>query len=157
MRVRPFQALELQQTFDLNPIYIDLASHDCTGKAKLKQNRRPCSLPFPCATLPAMARGKAGTNRGRGPKKGEANTHEQPFGLKELADHLGLAPRAVSLVMNGSSVAETIAPETKKLIFAAARKFNYRPNFFARCPRTRRGFTIGVMVPEVAKATTRRC
>jgi hypothetical protein len=63
-----------------------------------------------------MARGKAGTNSGRRPNKGETNTHEQPFGLKELADHLGLAPATVSLVMNGSSVAETIAPETKKLI-----------------------------------------
>src|SRR6478672_11082814 len=65
---------------------------------------------------------------------------EQTFGLKELADHLGLAPATVSLVMNGSSVADTIAPDTKKAILAAARKFNYRPNFFARCLRTRRSF-----------------
>ncbi len=76
---------------------------------------------------------------------------EQTFGLKELADHLGLAPATVSLVMNGSSVADTIAPDTKKAILAAARKFNYRPNFFARCLRTRRSFTIGVMVPEVSE------
>jgi DNA-binding LacI/PurR family transcriptional regulator len=68
-----------------------------------------------------------------------------------LAEHLGLAPATVSLVMNGSPVADTIAPETKKLIFAAARKFNYRPNFFARCLRTRRSFTIGVLVPEVSE------
>jgi DNA-binding LacI/PurR family transcriptional regulator len=76
---------------------------------------------------------------------------EQPFGLKELAEYLGLAPATVSLVMNGSSVAKTIAPETKKLIFEAARRFNYKPNFFARCLRTRRSFTIGVMVPEVSE------
>jgi DNA-binding LacI/PurR family transcriptional regulator len=76
---------------------------------------------------------------------------ETPFSLKQLADHLGLAPATVSLVLNGSAVANTIAPETKKLIFAAARKFNYRPNFFARCLRTRRSFTIGVMVSEISE------
>jgi DNA-binding LacI/PurR family transcriptional regulator len=77
--------------------------------------------------------------------------NEQTVGLKELAAYLGLAPATVSLVMNGSSVADTIAPDTKKAILAAARKFNYRPNFFARCLRTRRSFTIGVMVPEVSE------
>ncbi|HSS96464.1 MAG TPA: LacI family DNA-binding transcriptional regulator, partial [Terriglobales bacterium] len=41
--------------------------------------------------------------------------------------------------------------ETKSQIFAAAKKFNYKPNFFARCLRTRRSFTIGVMVPEVSE------
>jgi DNA-binding LacI/PurR family transcriptional regulator len=71
--------------------------------------------------------------------------------LKKLADYLGLAPATVSLVLNRSPVADTIAAETKKLIFAGARKFDYRPNFFARCLRTRRSFTIGVMVPEVSK------
>lgn len=150
-RLRRFQTLKLQQTFDLTRIYIELAFHDCSGKAKLKQNWPPCSLPFPCATLPAMPRGKAGTKSEPRPKEGDTNKHERPFGLKELADHLGLAPATVSLVMNGSSVADTIAPETKKLIFAAARKFNYRPNFFARCLRTHRSFTIGVLVPEVSE------
>lgn len=73
------------------------------------------------------------------------------MGLKELADSLGLAPATVSLVINGSPVADTIASETKKQILEAARKFNYRPNFFARCLRTRRSFTIGVMVPEISQ------
>jgi len=88
------------------------------------------------------ARKKGGTSR---------RNSERPLGLKELADHLGLAPATVSLVMNGSSVADTIAPETKKTILAAARKFSYRPNFFARCLRTRRSFTIGVIVPELSE------
>lgn len=74
-----------------------------------------------------------------------------PASLKQLADYLGLAPATVSLVLNGSAVADTIATETKKLILDAAKKFNYRPNFFARCLRTKRSFTIGVMVPEVSE------
>jgi len=106
----------------------------------------PCSNELQCATLPRMGRSR----RGASGRSGESRS-AKPFGLKELADYLGLAPATVSLVMNGSPVAETIAPETKKLIFAAARKFNYRPNFFARCLRTKRSFTIGVLVPEVSE------
>jgi LacI family transcriptional regulator len=94
-----------------------------------------------------MARGKS-KNQDTIPR---ISAPEPTIGLKELADHLGLAPATVSLVINGSSVADTIAPDTKKAILAAARKFNYRPNFFARCLRTRRSFTIGVMVPEVSE------
>jgi len=84
----------------------------------------------------------------------EPVVHGEPgtaFSLKNLADHLGLAPATVSLVLNASPVANTISAETRRLIFSAARKFNYRPNFFARCLRTRRSFTIGVLVSEVSE------
>jgi LacI family transcriptional regulator, galactose operon repressor len=70
--------------------------------------------------------------------------------LKQLADHLGLSPATVSVVINGSPVADTISQQTKSLILAAARKFNYRPNFFARSLRMQRSLTIGVLVPEVS-------
>ena len=52
--------------------------------------------------------------------------------------------------MNRSPVAETISQETKNVILSAARKLNYRPNFFARSLRMQRSLTIGVMVPEVS-------
>lgn len=92
-----------------------------------------------------MATDKTGKN-GRAPR-----TKGKSSGLKELADYLGLAPATVSLVMNGSPVADTIAQETKDLIFEGARKLNYKPNFLARSLRTGRSFTIGVMVPEVSQ------
>src|SRR6266496_863268 len=76
---------------------------------------------------------------------------DRPASLKELADHLGLAPATVSLVMNGSPVAKTISKDTKARIFAAAKKLGYRPNFLARCLRAKRSFTIGVMTPEVSE------
>jgi LacI family transcriptional regulator len=75
----------------------------------------------------------------------------QRVSLKVLADELGLSPATVSLVMNRSAVADSIPQQTKDRIFAAARKHNYRPNFFARSLRTQRSFTIGVMVPEVSE------
>jgi len=70
--------------------------------------------------------------------------------LKVLADSLELSPATVSLVMNRSAVADSIPESTKERIFAAAGKFNYRPNFFARSLRAQRSFTIGVIVPEVS-------
>src|ERR1700722_2479990 len=74
----------------------------------------------------------------------------KPVSLKELAEHLGLSPATVSLVMNRSPVAMSIPAETKERIFEAARQFKYRPNFFARSLRAKRSFTIGVIVPEVS-------
>ncbi|MGA7295181.1 MAG: LacI family DNA-binding transcriptional regulator [Terriglobales bacterium] len=80
----------------------------------------------------------------------DARTGRKIMSLKKLADHLGLSPATVSLVINRSSVADSIPQDTKDRIFAAARKFKYRPNFFARSLRTQRSFTIGVIVPEVS-------
>jgi LacI family transcriptional regulator len=71
--------------------------------------------------------------------------------LKMLADYVGLAPATVSLVINRSVVAENIPQRTKDLIFAAAEKLRYQPNFVARSLRTQRTFNIGVMVPEISE------
>lgn len=75
----------------------------------------------------------------------------QKVSLKFLADHLGLSPATLSLVINRSAVADSIPKATQDQIFAAAEKFNYRPNFLARSLRTQRSFTIGVIVPEVSE------
>ena len=68
-----------------------------------------------------------------------------------LADYVGFAPATVSLVINRSEVAENIPQRTKDLIFAAAEKLHYRPNFVARSLRTQRTFSIGVIVPEISE------
>jgi len=73
-----------------------------------------------------------------------------PVSLKELAARLDLSPATISLVVNGSRVADSIPQETKDRILAAVRKYKYRPNFFARSLRAQRSFTIGVIVPEVS-------
>jgi DNA-binding LacI/PurR family transcriptional regulator len=99
-----------------------------------------------CETCSQMTRDRGGTRRS-GPRTKKANS----TGLKELAEYLGLAPATISLVMNGAAVADTIAQETRDLIYEGARKLNYKPNFLARSLRTGRSFTIGVMVPEVSQ------
>src|SRR3984957_3491172 len=98
-----------------------------------------------CARLRSVAtkksvNGSAGTGR-MGPK---------PVSLKQLAEHLALSPATVSLVINRSPVADSIPQQTKDRILSAARKFKYRPNFFARSLRARHSFTVGVIVPEVS-------
>ncbi len=80
-----------------------------------------------------------------------AHDPAQRVSLKFLADYLGLSPATLSLVMNRSTVADSIPKATKDQIFAAAHKFNYRPNFTARSLRTQRSFTIGVLVPEISE------
>ena len=70
--------------------------------------------------------------------------------LKELAAHLGLSPTSLSIVLNNTSAASAIPQETKDRIFAAALKFNYRPNYFARSLRAQKSFTFGVLVPELS-------
>jgi len=109
--------------------------------------RRISFLPprFPYARLRSVAPRKTKTGGDRG-----AHPARKPISLKKLAEHLDLSPATVSLVINRSNVADSIPQETKDRIFAAARKFKYRANFFARSLRTQRSFTIGVIVPEVS-------
>jgi DNA-binding LacI/PurR family transcriptional regulator len=78
----------------------------------------------------------------------------RPVSLKQLAEHLGLSPSTLSLVLNDSPVASSIPQETKDRIFEAARGLNYRPNFLARSLRTQRSCTFGVLVPEISGGYT---
>ena len=82
------------------------------------------------------------------------NSTHNTISQKELAERLGFSPATVSLVLNRSSAADSIPQETKDLIFEAARKLNYRPNLLARSLRTRRSFTVGVIVPEISEGYT---
>jgi DNA-binding LacI/PurR family transcriptional regulator len=75
----------------------------------------------------------------------------QSVSLKFLAEHLGLSPATVSLVINRSPAAKSIPHRTQERIRAAARELNYRPNFMARSLRAQRSFTIGVVVPEISE------
>ena len=53
--------------------------------------------------------------------------------------------------MNNSPAAKAIPAHTKERIHSAARKLNYRPNFFARSLSLKRGYMVGVLVPEVSE------
>lgn len=70
--------------------------------------------------------------------------------LKALASHLGLSPTTVSFVISGSPLAETIAKSTRDRIWAASEELNYRPNVFARYLRTKKTYSVAVLVPDVS-------
>ena len=74
-----------------------------------------------------------------------------PVTLKMLADHLGLSPATISVVVNRSPVARAIPRATQERILEAARRFNYRANSIARSLRAQRTFTVGVLVPEISE------
>jgi len=69
--------------------------------------------------------------------------------LKAVAAHVGLSAGTVSAVLNDAPSARHIPKPTRERIIVAARKLDYRPNFFARSLRKRRSFTIGVIAPEI--------
>jgi LacI family transcriptional regulator len=98
-----------------------------------------------CETAPLPARGPSRRHLSGNDARPKRVT------LKVLADHLGLSPATVSLVMNRASVADSIPKATQERVFEAARELNYRPSFAARWARTARSFTIGVLVPEVSE------
>ncbi len=89
--------------------------------------------------------------RSSSPKdKTEPGSGRGPVSLKDLGVHLGLSPTTISWVLNDAPAANSIPQETKDRIFAAAREFNYRPNYLARSLRVQKTNTIGVIVPELS-------
>lgn len=72
----------------------------------------------------------------------------QTSSLKQLAEHLGLNPATVSVVLNDVP-GRSIPQGTRDRIKAAAKAMNYQPNLLARSLRSRRTLTIGILVPEL--------
>ncbi len=72
----------------------------------------------------------------------------QTTSLKQLAEHLGLNPATVSVVLNDVP-GRSIPQATRERIKAAAKAMNYQPNLLARSLRSRRTLTIGILVPEL--------
>jgi DNA-binding LacI/PurR family transcriptional regulator len=83
--------------------------------------------------------------------RSRGNASAPSVSQKFLAEHLGLSPATVSLVINRSPGAKSIPNRTQERIRRAARELNYRPNFMARSLRAQRSFTIGVVVPEISE------
>ncbi len=134
--------------FVLQAIVCLIAKYCSSEKAGVKSPSRFVLLSIPCQT-PRVPR----KHRSALPPP---PTAPQPFSLpspslKTLADHLGLSTAAISRVLNAAPAAQSIPKSTQDRIFAAAERFNYRPNLSARSLRNRRTQTVGVLVPEVSE------
>jgi len=75
-------------------------------------------------------------------------TSNKATSLKKLAQHLGLNPATVSVVLNDVP-GRNIPQATRDRIKAAAKELNYQPSLLARSLRNRRTLTIGILVPEL--------
>lgn len=87
------------------------------------------------------------STRGHSGQKSKS-AHTKPASLKQLAEHLGLNPATVSVVLNDVP-GRSIPQATRDRIKAAAKQLNYQPNLLARSLRSRRTLTIGILVPEL--------
>jgi DNA-binding LacI/PurR family transcriptional regulator len=74
---------------------------------------------------------------------------KRPISQKALAEHLGLSPSTVSLVMNNAPRAKLIPEATRRRILDAAAMFDYRPDFYARYLYSKRSFTAAVVLPDI--------
>lgn len=67
--------------------------------------------------------------------------------IKDIAEYTGLSITTISLVLNNKAF--KIPQETKKIIFEAAKKLNYRPNQVAVGLVKKRTNTIGLVISDV--------
>jgi len=68
-----------------------------------------------------------------------------------LADHLELSQTTISLVLNNSPSAKSIPQDTRNRVLEAAKRLNYRPNYFARSLRQSRSMSVGVLAPDLSE------
>src|SRR5450756_2165697 len=73
----------------------------------------------------------------------------RPLSLKTLGEYLSLSPATISLVVNHAAGVEPIAENTKLRVLEAVKKFGYRPNYHGRALKSRRTFSVGVIVPQL--------
>lgn len=83
--------------------------------------------------------------------KGSSRTLSGHVNLRMLAEHLELSQTTVSLVLNNSPSARSIPQETRKRVVEAAKRLNYRPNYFARSLRRNKSMSVGVLTPDLSE------
>lgn len=67
--------------------------------------------------------------------------------LKQIADELGLSAMTVSRAINNRS---NVDEKTRERVLKKARSMGYTPNHIAKSLVSKRTYTIGVVVPEIA-------
>ncbi|HZZ38086.1 MAG TPA: LacI family DNA-binding transcriptional regulator [Acidobacteriaceae bacterium] len=80
----------------------------------------------------------------------ESTSEARPLNLRQLAEHLQLSQTTVSLVLNNSPAGRSIPQHTRDRVLEAARRFHYRPNYFAKSLRNSRSMSVGVIVPDLS-------
>ena len=72
----------------------------------------------------------------------------RPATLRDVAAAAGVHPATASRALNPETHL-LVSDETARRVTEAAERLGYRPNPVARSLRTRRSFTIGVLIPDL--------
>jgi DNA-binding LacI/PurR family transcriptional regulator len=67
--------------------------------------------------------------------------------LKDIAEHIGVSIRTVSLAVKGEG---RMAPDTREKILKVIEEWNYRPNIMARGLVNKKNYLLGVIFPYVS-------
>ena len=70
----------------------------------------------------------------------------QQVTIKDIARELGVSPSTVSRALKDHP---DISAATKLQVRELVEKYNYKPDVFALSLRSRKSFTIGVIVPQI--------
>ncbi len=70
--------------------------------------------------------------------------------LLDIAKETSTSVSTVSRVLTGGAVAERISPETRGRVLRAAKQMGYRPNLLARSLRTRKTYTVALLVSDIS-------
>jgi LacI family transcriptional regulator len=70
--------------------------------------------------------------------------------LVDIARETRTSVSTVSRVLSGGAMANRISKETRQRVKAAADRLGYRPNLLARSLRTRRTYTIALLISDIA-------
>jgi LacI family transcriptional regulator len=70
--------------------------------------------------------------------------------LVDIARETNTSVSTVSRVLSGGAMANRISKETRDRVKDAAERLGYRPNLLARSLRTRRTYTVGLIVSDIA-------
>lgn len=70
--------------------------------------------------------------------------------INDIAKEVCVSKTLVSFVLNGRGKEKGISPVTEKKVLLAAKKFNYKPNHFARGLRLGKTQTIGLIVADIS-------
>ena len=69
--------------------------------------------------------------------------------IRDVARESGFAASTVSIVLNATTGPGYIPPATKARIHKAAKKLGYHPNIFAKSLRSKRNYTVGVLLFDI--------
>jgi DNA-binding LacI/PurR family transcriptional regulator len=70
--------------------------------------------------------------------------------LVDIARETHTSVSTVSRVLSGGAMANRISKETRQRVQEAAQRLGYRPNLLARSLRTRRTYTVALLVSDIA-------